>query len=354
MPALRFPRRFLIVDAGLRSGENRMSMTIQDIADIVGCSASSVSRTINKQKGVGEATRKRILEAMRRHGYSPNAIARSLAVQKTRSIALILPDISNPFFGGVALSVDSEVYRRGYNTLLCNTSWDVEMQRKKIQFVREQRIAGIIIKPASDDLRFIKAIDVPVVLISHTDKGEFSFVDIENETAGQVATRHLAACGYERIAFLGGYRDTNLVQMRLRGYQSALAEAGLSIEEQYQRFGQYTIQSGYQMMGGLLDLDAPPDAIFCCDDTIALGAYHRTMEKGLRIPDQIGIVGFNNGESSSLPQINLTTIDQPKKHMGKLATDMLISMIEDPENAVPQKTLLYPELLVRGTTRAHE
>lgn len=325
--------------------------TIEDVAQIVGCSVGTVSRAINNRKGVSEKTRKRILKTMEEIGYQPNAVAQSLTLKQTHSIGVIIPDISHDFLGGVALAIEDELSRHHYDMLLFNTKWDPQMERKKLLLAQAKRVDGIILKPAVDDIPFMKPIHTPTVLVSQTYTGNTSFVDIENETAGYLATSHLLDCGYRRIAFLGGNPVTGMVRQRLDGYLHALAERGIPVDPRLICHCDYTISDGSRHMDALLALPEPPDAVFCCSDASALGACKSADEHGYHIPEQIGIVGFNDDEIAGIPQVSLTTIGQPRRQIGQLAAQMIINMIENKEDWHPQKVLLSPELIVRSTTR---
>lgn len=325
--------------------------TIQDIANIVGCSSGTVSRAINNRPGINAETRKRILQVMDEVGYRPNAIAQSLASQQTHTIALIIPDITESLQCSIALTADKELFEHKYNIMLCNTYWDPEIERQKLLFAMEKRVDGIILRPVSDNMDFFKETGIPTVLISHGYKGAVSYIDIENDAAGAMAAEHLIACGYRRLAFVGGFRE-ELVRQRLAGFERTLQERGLPMREEYIWYGDYSLQNGYQAMEHLLSLPEPPDAVFCCSDNSALGVYQKAAEQGIDVPGQLGLVGFNNDQSSSLPQINLTTIAQPADQIGKLAAKMILDMAEGKGHpASPQKMLLYPELIVRSTTR---
>lgn len=324
--------------------------TIQDIANLVGCSSGTVSRAINNRPGINAETRKRILQVMDEVGYRPNAIAQSLASQQTHTIALIVPDITEGLQCSIAMAADKELFEHKYNIMLCNTYWDTEIEREKLLFAMEKRVDGIILRPVSDQENFFQQTGVPTVLVSHGHKGAVSYIDIEHEAAGAMAAEHLLACGYRRIAFIGGMQEA-LVYQRLAGFRRVLEENGRALPQEYLWFGDYSLKNGYQAMAQLLALPEPPDAVFCCSDNSAMGAYQKAAECQLDVPNALGIVGFNNDLYTALPQINLTTIAQPTQKIGALAAKMVLEIIENGKDAAPQKMLLYPELVVRGTTR---
>lgn len=325
--------------------------TIEDIAEIVGCSVGTVSRAINNRKGVSEKTRQNIFRVMEEVGYQPNAVAQSLTKQRTNTIGVLIPDFSHAFLGGAAQAIEAELSARGYNTLLFNTGWDPEVERKKLMAAQARRVDGIILKPSLNSVDFMKDVHTPTVLVSHTYEGNISFVDIENEGAGHMAAEYLIKCGYKKIAFMGGATNTSMIELRYNGYKRALEKYGLEVRPEFVRKADDAIKDGYKHMEALLALDEKPDAVFCIGDLAALGACKSAYEHGIEVPSQLGIIGFNNDEFAELPQIALTTVSQPRDKIGKTAARMIIDMIEQGDDWYPQKVLFSPEIIARSTTR---
>lgn len=327
-----------------------MAITIKDVAELAGVSYGTVSRVINNRPGVNPKTRAHVLKIIDEVGYQPNAIARSLVTKQSKTIALIVPDISQPFFGSIALSVDQETFKRGYNTVLCNTNYDLEMEKRKLQFVQEKRVDGIIIKPAQEDSTQYNNFKIPTVLISHIDEEHSNYIDIENIQGGYIAGKHIAECGYENIAFIGGYENATSTKLRLKGFQKGLKEQGVELDSSFIRFGNYSIKNGYNSLQKMIDEKKVPGAVFCGNDLIAFGVLQKAEEEGIKVPEELGVVGFDDGVMAALPQIKLTTVAQPAEKMGRLATEMLISMIDKSKNHQPQNITLEPELKIRATT----
>lgn len=326
------------------------AVTIEDIARVVGCAPGTVSRALNGRKGVREETRQRIMEVAEQMGYEPNAIAQSLVSRQTHVIALVVPDITEPILSSIALAADAFLFERGYTMLLCNSGYDVEQENKKLAFVSRRKVDGLLVRPCRDDVDNILSLGLPTVLVSHTYNGPLSYIDVENETAGYLGTRHLLDCGYKRIAFLGG-PPLSHVTLRYQGYCRALAERGLTPDPACCLGGEYTTEGGYRAMCAFAALENPPDAVFSCNDRTALGVLRRVHELGLRVPDDFGIMGFNDDETAAWPEFNLTTIRQPVDYMGGLAAKILLEQIEQGSNAMPQKIQIYPQIIPRGTTR---
>ena len=325
--------------------------TIEDIAEIVGCSVGTVSRAINNRKGVSEKTRQHIFRVMEEVGYQPNAVAQSLTKQRTNTIGVLIPDFSHAFLGGAAQAIEAELSASGYNTLLFNTGWDPDVERKKLMAAQARRVDGIILKPSLNSVDFMKDVHTPTVLVSHTYEGNISFVDIENEGAGYMAAEYLIKRGYKKIAFMGGATNTSMIELRYNGFKRALEKHGIEVKAEFVRKADDAISDGYKHMEVLLSLDEKPDAVFCIGDLAALGACKSAYEHGVDVPSQLGIIGFNNDEFAELPQIALTTVSQPRDKIGKTAARMIIDMIEQGDEWYPQKVLFSPEIIARSTTR---
>lgn len=327
------------------------AITIKDVAKEAGISYATVSRAFNNGTEISEKTRKHVLKIAAEMGYQPNGIARSLVNKQSKTIALIVPDISNPFFADIALATIAEANKRGYNTLLCNTGWDAENEQKQIDLVLEKRVDGIILKPDDVSKFDFEKITVPVVLFSYRNSGHVASIEVENEKGGFLACEHLIKCGYKRIAAVSGAKASQSNSMRVSGYKSALVKYGMQVDESLISYGQFTIESGYQNTGRMLERQDRPDAFFCGNDLIALGVYQSVVSKGLLVPEDIGIVGFDDVYFASFPQTQLTTIAQPRKVMGELAAQMLIDRIENPEKDLVRNYVLPAELVIRSSSR---
>lgn len=203
-----------------------MSVTIKDIAREAGVSYASVSRALSGSRGVSVKTAQRILAVAKKLNYLPNGIARNLVNQRSKTLGLILPDISNPFFSDIALAVIHTAERAGYQTILSNTDWEPRAQERQLQLMREQRVDGIILKPVQDtvDGAAYENLGLPAVLLHYSGSKVVSCVDTDHDYGGYLMTRHLLDCGCRRIAFLGGLPDSRSNLQRLEGYTRALLE----------------------------------------------------------------------------------------------------------------------------------
>lgn len=327
-------------------------VTIKDVADAAGVSYSTVSRALNGIDLVNSETKQLIINIAKEIGYRPNGIARSLVNKRSNTIALIVPDISNPFFADMALALEDAALSRGYTTLLCNTRWDPEIEERVLNMVEEKCVDGIIIKPSEYKPERIERITVPTVLLTHNIPEHISHVEVDNVKGSFLGCEHLIRCGYKRIAFIGGDRASNSNRDRVAGYKKALLQYDRRFESSLVRYGPFSVASGYNGASTLLSSENPPDAFVCGNDLLALGAWQRTKELGYDVPSEIGICGFDNSSIAELPQIRLTSIDQPRKQIGEYAAKMLIDVIQNRATADSlQKIILEPKLIKRTSTR---
>lgn len=334
----------------IRNYFNMGEVTIKDIAEHTGVSYATVSRTLNHLSGVSPATREKVLAAADEMGYRPNIHARSLKTNKTNSIALLLPDISNPFFADIAYAVDAYAFSNGYTTILCNSNWNVEIESKHLEQIRNQRVDGIIYKPAGRFPQDLTGMSVPSVIISCIPGENVNYIEVDNFKGGQKAADHLIECGYRHFAFIGGNQESQSNSNRINGYCSRLRERGKEISSEHILYGDFSLESGYKMARKLF-ADAPQtDGIFCGNDVIALGVQQYLMEINKKIPEEVGVVGFDDILIAGLPQIQMTTVSQPRSQMGKLAAEMLINSIDNRE-ITEHHIILEPELVIRRSTR---
>ncbi|NLU53668.1 MAG: LacI family transcriptional regulator [Clostridiaceae bacterium] len=330
-----------------------MQVTIKDIAKKTGVSYATVSRALNGRSGVKEDTRELILEVARKMGYQPNAIARGLVLKHTHTLALVIPDITNPFFPEIARGVEDAASLLGYSVFLCNTNWEANKEKLYLKTLQEKRVDGIILHPSHDvqDNHFLD-FQVPVVLLNKIPNVvEYSSIEVDNVMGGFIATKHLIEAGYKKIAFIGGSENSPSNAERKEGYKLALRKYKLPIDESLILSGKFNSESGYHNLKKLIYSGNTPDAVFGGNDVIALGVLHCAQEHGLRIPEDFGIIGFDDIPYASLPQIQLTTIEQPKYQMGRHAIELLMRAIKEEKADEVKRIILEPKLKARKTTR---
>jgi LacI family transcriptional regulator len=329
-------------------------VTIKDIAKKAGVSYATVSRALNNHPEINIETRKKVLRIANEFGYQPNAIARGLVKKETKTLGLLIPDITNPFFPEVARGIEDAANEKGYTIFLCNTNWSLEREVNYLNVLRQKQVDGILIAPASEKIDHLKKIlsqwSKNTVSITRVNISNVTSVLIDNVQGARMAVEHLLNRGYRKIAFIGGLIDISANQERLQGYQEALADNEVKQNPDYIASGDFKRESGHQIMQRLLMLKARPDAVFAANDLLALGAIQAIREAGLTIPDDVAVCGFDDIEFASLPEIQLTTVSQPKYEMGKLALETLIDQIKAEERTVARKIMLEPNLIVRKTT----
>ncbi len=325
-------------------------VTIKDIAEQTGVSYATVSRTLNHLSGVSPATRDKVLAAAEEMGYRPNIHARSLKTNKTNTIALVLPDISNPFFADIAYAVDEYAFKHGYTTVVCNTNWNEELEKMHLNQLQNQRVDGIIYKPAGKLPMDLSGISIPSVILSCIPGENNNYIEIDNYKGGQIAADHMIGCGYKHFAFIGGSKNSQSNEIRINGYRDRLAEHGFHLDNTHILYGGFSIESGCKMAKDLLEKFPEVDGIFCGNDVIALGVLQHLMEINRRIPEDIGVIGFDDIMLAGLPQIQMTTVAQPRSQMGILSAEMLINNIDNKDDQ-KHHIMLEPELVVRRSTR---
>lgn len=326
-------------------------VTIKDIAKKAGVSYATVSRALNNRSDVNEQTRARILSIAEELGYQPNLIARSLVNQRSNTIALIVPDVSNPYFADMARAVSDTANAHGFIPLICNTGWDPEKEREMLHLMQEQRVAGIIIKPtAFYDQATLAACRLPLVVFWHPTGKERNYVEVDHRLGAELALEHLISRGYERIAYLGGQGTSPANQIRQLAYMEALQRSHLKVYPELISSGGFNTESGYQRIAAMMEGRIRPDAVFCGNDYIALGVLNYAKEKEITVPQALGIVGYDDIYFAGLPMIELTTVQQPRELLGQHAFELLHEQIINPEAKLKPHRLLAPQLIIRKSS----
>ncbi|AAM23502.1 LacI family transcriptional regulator [Caldanaerobacter subterraneus subsp. tengcongensis MB4] len=333
-----------------------MAVTIKDIARLANVSVTTVSRVINnKPEGVSEETRQKILKLVKELGYQPNAIARGLVTKKTKTIGLIIPDISNPFFPDIARGVEDSAHIYGYNVFLCNTDDNLEKESEYIRALKEKYVDGIIFTsssiPKHEHIIELVESGIPVVIMDRrVDSENIYGVFLDNYEGGYIATKHLIDLGHEKIGCITGPLYTKSAKERLEGYKKALLDSGIKIDEKLIFEGDYKINGGIIGAERLLKDNKDMSAIFACNDLMAYGAYKTIRSFGYKIPDDISVVGFDDIQLSQILEPQLSTIKQPAYDMGLTAARMLIKLIEGKK--LKKKIINFrPQLVIRQSTK---
>lgn len=328
--------------------------TIKDIASELNVSYATVSRALNDKEGVKAETRLRVMEVAKDLNYRPNAIARGLVNRKTHTLGLIIPDITNPFYPEVARGVEDAAQEQGYSVFLCNTNWERKKENHYLNLLAEKRVDGIIIAPVAKETPSLERLigSLPCVYVGRSPReAGAEFITIDNERGGYLATEHLLKTGRAPVGFIGAPEDSNTLEERLRGYWKALAEYGEKIDERIILFGDFRRESGYNLVKKMMAERVRPRGVFGENDLLAIGALQGARELGLRIPGDLAVVGFDDIPIAGFPEIQLTTIGQPKYEMGRLAVEMLFDITgeKEMEAGKSRRIVLEPVLIIRGT-----
>jgi len=328
--------------------------TMKDVAQQAGVSPSTVSHVINDTRFVSQQLRDRVLHAMRELNYQPSAVARSLRTKRTQVVALVIPDITNPYFPEVARGVQDVAEENEYSVILCNTDRVRGRELRFLKALRGQRVDGLILNPSevtSGDLQDLQDAQIPVVLIgSQIDHPDLDVVMVDNVQGAYDAVSHLIDLGHRRIGLVGGSRAASSGEQRFQGYIRALADLDIPIDEEIITEGRFTREGGYESMKRLLALQAPPTAVFASSDVMAIGALMAIQEEGLQVPNDVSLVGFDDIAEASTTTPKLTTVSQPKYQTGQVAAQLLFDRVEGASPGERQKIVLSHQLVIRDST----
>ncbi len=333
-----------------------MGVSLKTIAARAGVSQATVSNVINGYRPVGEATRRKVQQAIDELGYTPNLSARHLRRGRTGIIALAIPELNNPYFAELAGACIREAGRQGYTLLIDYTNGDLDRELLVSKGFREQIIDGLILSPVQLDRNAVleRQSSTPMVLVGESVYDvPYDHIAIDNVAASHAAVQHLVSLGRRSIAFVGAHPDVNRqpAHLRLRGYQEALSAAGLKNDPDLvaatSAFGR---GDGAEAMHRLLANGHRPDAVFAYNDTIALGAMRAMYEHGLRVPEDVAVIGFDDVEEGRFSRPTLTTVSPDKESIGRLAVQSLIARVEG-RLTDPAREVQPPwELVIREST----
>jgi len=327
---------------------------MKDIANDLGISIVTVSKVLRDHPDISAETRDRVLKRMKEVNYRPNLAARALVTGRTYSIGLVVPDLVHPFFGEVAKGMTRVLRKRGYNLIISSSEEEPDLEQQEIDLLLGRRVDALIIASAQNDSAMFARIDelkTPYVLIDRKIVGlNANFVGVDDIAAGRLATSHLIHLGRQRIAHIAG-PSVSTATGRLEGYRRALAHARLPIADDYimarEHGDESSDRSGYQAMQMLLDVSPAPDAVFCFNDPTAMGAMEAILDRRLRIPEDIAIVGCGNVRYAGFLRVPLTTVDQQSEEIGDRAAKLALTQIETKSASRAKSVLLEPKLIVR-------
>ena len=331
--------------------------TISDVAKRAGVSPVTVSRVINRADHVNPSTRKKVERAIKELGYVPNVVARSLRSKRTRTLGLLVPDITDWCWATVARGVEDSAQSRGYSLFLCNTDENPDKQRHYLDVVLGQRVDGVIIAPHdsdADSLSDLRSQNMPLVVVDRRIQGwDVDTVCTDSASGSRALTRHLIELGHKRIAVLSGPPTTSTAQERVAGYCMALIEVGIPVDPRLIKHGEFRSVSGERLTHQLLDGGTNPTAVFAASNTMARGVMNALEKRGLRIPEDIALVCFDDVADASSFFPFLTVVVQPAYDMGTNAAQLLFSRLGSQSSRQPRHVVLPTRLVKRFSCGRH-
>jgi len=335
-----------------------MVARLKDIASDLGLSVVTISKVLRNHPDIGEQTRKRVLKRMKELNYQPNFAARSLTTGRTWTIGLVVPDLLHPFFAQIAKDISVEVRKKGYSLFISSSDEDPALEQEEIAQLLARRVDVMLIASSQwtvESFRRIEEQRIPYILLDRQFTGfESNFVGVDDVAVGVLATKHLIEQGCRNIAHIRG-PEISTAMGRLEGYRQALAAQQMpalpgqvvSIGPSGDHVGD---RAGYAATVKLLANQTRPDGIFCFNDPVALGTMRAIYDAGLRVPEDIAVVGCGNLFYSDFLRVPLTSVDQNSKKIGKIAAARALKLAENRRPVRPRSALVTPHLVVRGSS----
>ena len=342
-----------------------MAVSIKDIARLAGVSVATVARALKDRPDINPTTKKKVLELAKQYNYQPNMLARSLVTSKTFTVGIIVPDLTNPFFPALIKGIEATLWDAGYSVILADTDFDAEKEVKTVNEFLGRRVDGLIMSPIETQdyrgwIEAIKAANLPFVSLTKLRDHDADTVVAADRYGARMAVDHLLDLGRSHILYLGSAASHWANEERVSGYREALRNAGVPTEmELIRSISTGTMENAAREMKDLLSRDLRFDAVLAFDDIMAIGVKRALNEGGKKIPDDVALVGFDNIELSTLPEISLTTVDIPKYELGKVSAQLAIERIDEAtatdedeiQRPGPYKEIvLNPTLVKRAST----
>ena len=336
-----------------------MATRLKDIANDLGLSVVTISKVLRDHPDIAAETRRRVLKRMRELNYQPNFAARSLVTGRTWTLGLVVPDLLHPFFADVAKAISGEARKHGYSLLISSSDEDPELEVQEIKQLLARRVDVILIASAQwsiDCFRMIEEHKTPYILIDRRFQGlDSNFVGVDDQAVGSLATAHLIEQGCKRIAHIRGPEVSTAIG-RLEGYKQVLASYNLtplpghivSLGTSGDHRGE---KGGYEAAKKLLAAEPLPDGIFCFNDPSALGAMRAILESGLRIPEDVAVVGCGNLSYSDFLRVPLSSVDQGSENIGRSAAELALKIARKKETFKPRSELITPRVVVRASSQ---
>lgn len=329
--------------------------SLQEVAKRAKVSIATVSRVLNKSDKVVPETRAIVEQALLDLGYRPSRVARRLRMNSGHAhlVGLIIPDIQNPFYAEIARGVEDAAYASEYALILCNSDENLDKERFYLDVMRAESVDGIVLPPFDDtDLAVAEMVKtgIPVVCVDRSHgRVKTDLVEVDNYQGAQEAVRHLIEKGHKSIALIEGRSQVSTSRERRRGYLDALAAHGIPLRKELMRAGDFKQESGRILANELLDLRKPPTALFVCNNLMTVGALAALHQRGLRVPTDVAVVGFDDLPWAEALDPPPTVVRQPAYEVGRQAMELLLKRIMEPARP-PVTVRLRPELVIRRST----
>jgi DNA-binding LacI/PurR family transcriptional regulator len=326
---------------------------MKEVAAIANVSVQTVSAVINEKPGITEETRLRVLAIVQELDYRPYWVAQSLRTRQTKTIALLISNISNPVFATIASAAEDYAYSVGYSLVVYNTHDDVEREARYIRMASERWVEGLIFVAAQDNIDKLQALEsagIPAVAIDRLpERFTGPVVTLDNREAGRLAAEHLLALGHTRIGHISGPLRLRLARERLEGFRTTIEAHGLALDAVAGGDGNWECEDGYRAMQELLARQARSTALFCANDRMAIGAIRAAIEGGMRVPEDLSVVGLDDLEVAPYQNPPLTTVRQSFAELATRAVQLLLDILAERE-PVETQIVLAPTLVVRQST----
>jgi LacI family transcriptional regulator, galactose operon repressor len=335
-----------------------MTIRMKDIARDLGVSVITISKVLRNHPDIGDDTRRRVLARVKELDYRPNLAARSLVTGRSYLVGLVVPDLLHPFFAEVAKALSDVLRKNGYYLIVSSSEEDPELEEQEINQLLARRLDTLIVASCRSTVELFFRMEkqqMPYVLIDRKLPAlSANFVGVDDEAVGMLATKHLIEIGCQRIAHIGGPEYSPALQ-RLEGYKRALTEAGLKVLDDYiiatPKADVDSRQQGARVMGQLLTRKPRPDGIFCFNDPLAIGAMSRALDEGLRVPEDLAIIGCGNLHYDDALRVPLSSVDQQSRRIGEEAGRITLAILNSKPARRPENVLLQPQVIARTSTQ---
>lgn len=339
--------------------EAKKTHSISEIARLCGVSKATVSRVINDSPcGVGEETKKRVKKVIEELNYRPNALARGVAVSRSHMIGVVVPDVSNFFYPKVIRGISDYLEQKNYSLIVCNSDYNPEKEAEHLMSLVDKRVDGVILCSGISNKVFLEEYqkyNVPLVLLGRTFDSSVSAASItgDNVKGARRAASYLVRGGNRRIAYIEGNAETSGSRQRLIGYRQVMQENGIPVDEDLIISGDYSIQFGKETIRSLMERSIPFDAVMTGSDLIAIGAVSELLDAGVKIPEEIEVMGFDNIELAEVFRPALSTVSKPHYEMAQYLAEQIVNVIEGKKTGLTHM-VVEPVLKLRQTTRERE